>query len=174
MCAILGVMLLIVGSLNLLAAEKSKKTAKVDSSPMDEQVDWQRYMGRWYEIARKPHFFERGMTRVVATYTMLENGKVSVLNEGYKANGKFKSIRGKARTTEHPAQLKVTFFLFPAEYNILELGEEYEYAVVGGSNGNFLWILSRTPSLPQSTLEGIYTRLILRGYDLSNVERVEQ
>lgn len=166
---LLGFILVVVASLNVAARGK----VKVDSSPRKEGVDWERYAGRWYEVVRKPHIFEKGMHHVVATYTLRPDGVVEVTNEGYK-NGKYKRATAKARTTEQPSQLMVTFFLFPAEYNILEVGEDYEYAVVGGKGANYLWILSRTPTMDEDVLAGIYERLLARGYTLDDLIMVEQ
>lgn len=166
---------MVLGGASLLFAVTSFPTTKgekVDNAPL-ESLDLDRYLGVWYEIARYPHFFEKGMTRVKATYTPLPGGKIEVRNEGFK-DGKPKVAKGKARTTDIPGRLMVTFFLFPAEYNILEVGPNYSYSVVGGSNDKYLWILSRTPTLPQEVLEGIYERLRARGYDLSKLILVEQ
>lgn len=164
---------MVIGGLSLLMLTTcSARRTEVDNSTVGE-VDWDRYLGTWYEIVRKPHSFEKGMSHVKATYTLLPNGKIDVRNEGIK-NNKPKVAKGKARTTDIPGQLKVTFFIFPGEYNIMELGPNYQYAVVGGSNGNYLWILSRTPTMEPEVLEGIYERLQERGYDLSNIIMVEQ
>ena len=89
-------------------------------------------------------------------------------------NGKHKVARGKARTTDNPGQLKVTFFIFPAQYNILELAPDYSYSVVGGSNDKYLWVLSRTPQMDPKVLDGIFSRLEERGYNLENIIMVEQ
>lgn len=164
---------MVVGGLSLLLLTTcSAAPGKVDNSTVDS-VDLSRYVGEWYEIVRKPHSFEKGMTHVKTTYTLLPDGKIEVRNEGIK-NGKHKVARGKARTTNTPGQLKVTFFIFPAQYNIMELAPNYSYVVVGGSNGNYLWILSRTPQMDPDILNGIYTRLEERGYDLSDIIIVEQ
>lgn len=136
-------------------------------------LDRDRYLGEWYEIVRKPHSFEKGMSHVKATYTLLPDGKIEVRNEGMK-NGKHKVTLGKARTTDNPGQLKVTFFLFPAEYNILYLAPDYSYSVVGGSNPKYLWILSRTPQMDATTLSTLLSQLEKRGYDLSDIIYVEQ
>ncbi len=159
-------------ALLLLTTTSWAPARKVDNSTVGP-VDWGRYTGSWYEIARKPHSFEKGMSHVKATYTARPDGTIEVRNEGIK-NGKPKVTRGKARTTDIPGQLKVTFFIFPGEYNILELGPDYSYSVVGGSNGGYLWILSRTPELDAATLRGIHSRLEERGYDLSDLMPVEQ
>ncbi len=167
--------MMVVGGLSLLSLTLcSSKGAKpkFDNSTV-ENVDLNRYLGEWYEIVRKPHFFEKGMSHVKATYTLLPDGKIEVRNEGIK-NGKHKVAKGKARTTDKAGQLKVTFFIFPAEYNILELAPDYSYSVVGGSNDGYLWILSRTPQMDSEILKGIYSRLEERGYDLSDIIVVEQ
>lgn len=131
------------------------------------------YLGSWYEIVRKPHVFEKGMTHVKTTYSLLNDGRIEVRNEGIK-KGKPKVSIGKARTTSNPGQLKVTFFLFPAEYNILEVAPDYSYAVIGGSSPKYLWVLSRTPQMDPALLEGILSRLEARGYDLQDLIYVEQ
>lgn len=169
---ILSVALVIGGFSLLMLTTCSAGRKQVDNSTVGK-VDFDRYAGSWYEIVRKPHFFEKGMSHVKATYTPLPNGKIEVLNEGIK-KGRWKQIKGSARTTDVEGQLKVTFFLFPGEYNIMELGPNYEYAVVGGSNGSYLWILSRTPSLSPDLLDAIYSRLEKRGYDLSDLIVVDQ
>lgn len=169
-------MLIIAGgalvTLMLTMCSATPQKEKVDNSTLSH-VDLDRYQGHWYEIVRKPHRFERDMTNVKATYTIHPTGKIEVRNEGHK-HGKHKVAKGVARTTNIPGQLKVTFFIFPGEYNIMELGADYEYAVVGGSDGGYLWILSRTPTMPQKVLDGIYTRLAARGYDLSDLIIVDQ
>jgi len=164
-CATLTVLLLTMCS-------ATKGTRKVDNSTVGH-VDLDRYTGSWYEIVRKPHTFERDMTNVKATYTAHPDGKIEVRNEGHK-RGKHKVSKGVARTTDTPGQLMVTFFLFPGEYNIMELAPDYSYSVVGGSNGGYLWILSRTPQMPQEVLDGIYERLVQRGYDLTDIIVVDQ
>ncbi len=170
------VILYVVGGalvmLMLSMCSASKGSSRVDNSTIGS-VDLDRYQGSWYEIVRKPHTFERDMTDVKATYTIRPEGKIEVRNEGYK-NGRHKVAKGSARAGKEPGQLMVTFFVFPGEYNIMELGPNYEYSVVGGSNGGYLWILSRTPTMPQEVLDGIYTRLTRRGYDLSDIIVVDQ
>jgi lipocalin len=164
---------MVVGGLSLLLLTTcSAAPGKVDNSTV-ESLDLEKYDGVWYEIVRKPHFFEKGMTHVKTTYTILPDGKIEVRNEGIK-NGKNKVTKGKARTTDTPGKLKVTFFIFPAQYNVLEVAPDYSYAVVGGSNGSYLWVLSRTPQMDSATLEEIYGRLEKRGYDLSDLIIVEQ
>ncbi len=168
-------LVLVVGGLGLLALTLSSSTKhqpKFDNSTVTS-LDLDNYLGEWYEIVRKPHSFEKGMSHVKTTYTLLPDGKIEVRNEGMK-NGKHKVARGKARTTDNPGQLKVTFFIFPAQYNILELAPDYSYSVVGGSNDKYLWVLSRTPQMDPKVLDGIFSRLEERGYNLENIIMVEQ
>lgn len=140
-------------------------------------IDLTRYMGKWYEIARYEHRFEKGMTHVTADYSILPNGKIRVVNQGIK-DGIHKEIIGKAKQPDpekYPGRLKVSFFLwFYSDYYILELDNNYQYAVVGSSSDKYLWILSRTPKLPQTTLDVIFQTLKQRGYNLSRLVLVKQ
>lgn len=115
-----------------------------------------RYLGTWYEIARLDHRFERGMSNVTATYSMRDDGGVKVENRGYKtANGVWEDATGKAYFVGDAdvGQLKVSFFgPFYGGYNIIELGDDYQYALVAGPDLGYLWILARTPELDQETL----------------------
>lgn len=144
---------------------------KVDASAV-KRLDVRRYMGRWYEIARYDHRFERGMTHVTADYSLRPDGKIKVVNRGIK-NGKPKEITGKAylpRPEEEPGRLKVSFFLwFYADYYVLELDEDYRYAVVGSSSDRYLWILSRTPEVPKEVLDDLLAKIERRGYGLSGL-----
>ena len=136
-------------------------------------LDINRYMGRWYEIARFDHPFERGMERCVADYRLLPDGSVEVLNSGYK-EGKHRVSRGKAKKTSLPGELKVTFFIFPAPDKVMELGDNYEWSIVGSSSPNYLWILSRTPTLPDSVQVDLLERCKRRGYDIEELIFVPQ
>ncbi len=142
-------------------------------------VDIVRYMGTWYEIAKFPQRFEKGLVGVKADYTLLPNGRVRVLNSGYEGdfNGELRSTEGTARVvdTSTNAKLKVTFFWpFSGDYWILELGKDYEYAVVGEESRKYLWILSRTPQMDESLYEGILSRLQEKGFDISRLEKNPQ
>ena len=140
-------------------------------------LDLSKFMGRWYEIARYDHRFEKEMTHVTADYILLEDGKIKVINQGLK-NGLVKKIVGKAKQPDlvrFPGRLKVSFFLwFYADYYILELGDEYQYAVIGSSSDKYLWILSRTPQMEVSLFDHILRKIEQRGYDLTRLVFVEQ
>lgn len=152
---------------------------KIDLTTV-KQVDLNRYMGTWYEIARFDHSFERGLVGVTATYTLLPGNKIQVINKGYKntLSGKESVAKGKAKVPDpnEPGKLKVSFFLwFYADYYILELDEEnYSYALIGSSSDKYLWILSRTPILPENTLNRLLEKARKRGYDTDNLIFVPQ
>jgi len=137
-------------------------------------VDLSRYTGVWYEIARYPHRFQEGCVGSRATYTLRDDGKISVLNECYENSfdGKLRTAKGKAwvvdKTTN--AKLKVSFFWpFSGDYWIIGLGEKYEYAVVGHPERKYLWILSRTKKMDEATYKAILHLLAEKGYDTSKL-----
>lgn len=147
--------------------------ATIDKSTINN-LNLKHYLGKWYEIARYNHRFERGLQAVTAEYSLRPDGKIKVLNCGHKdkANGPEKCSVGKARLPKdgHPGQLKVAFFLwFYSDYNIMELDKDYEWALVGSSTDKYLWILSRTPQLPTETLNYILGKARQRGYDTSKL-----
>jgi apolipoprotein D and lipocalin family protein len=151
------------------------------SSPLTtvSHVDLNRYMGEWYEIARYPNSFQKGCVGSKATYTLLDDGKVSVLNECYDGsfNGKLRSAKGKAWVVEKEtnAKLKVSFFwFFAGDYWIIDLGRNYEYAVIGHPKRKYLWILSRTKEMDEGVYEGILSLLRDRQYDTSKLVKTLQ
>ena len=146
---------------------------KVDNSTV-KTVDLNRYVGSWFEIAKFDHTFERGMDYAMANYTLRNDGKIDVLNTGIK-DGRAKDAKGIAKTTSIPGLLRVSFFgPFFGDYRILMLEENYQYALVGGSNNRFLWILSRTPQLDEATLSLILAEADRRGYDTTRLLWVKQ
>jgi lipocalin len=143
-------------------------------------VELNRYLGKWYEIARFDHSFERDLTGVTATYSLRPDGKIKVVNEGYKGSltGKHKVAVGKAKIPDPKdlSTLKVSFFLnFYSDYLILELDQEnYQYVLIGSNSDRYLWILSRTPKMPEDTLNRIVSLAKNRGYDVDKLIFVEQ
>jgi len=124
--------------------------------------DLNRFLGKWYEIARLPTSFERNLGHVTATYSLKKEGRVEVLNEGKDIwSGKSSKAVGKAKIAKQPdiGFLKVSFFgPFYGDYIILELDKEgYEYALIASSH-KYLWILSRTPELKKDILERLVNR----------------
>ncbi|MBN2056366.1 lipocalin family protein [bacterium] len=135
-------------------------------SPVDG-FDLDRYLGKWYEIARLDHSFERGLEKVSAEYTLREGGGITVRNRGYsREKNKWREASGKAFFARTPGEgyLKVSFFgPFYGSYVIFELDKEnYQYAFVCGPDTSYLWLLSRTPVID----EKLKTRFIERTREL--------
>ena len=147
-----------------------------DNSTVDE-FDLSRYLGEWYEVARYNHSFERGMDNTMAEYILQDNGKVVVLNTGWK-DGKFKVAEGKAKYKDpegNPGALKVSFFLFfYSEYNVMMVDENYQISLVGSKRENYLWILSRTPVPDPDLLQSVLDEAESRGYDTTKLIWVDQ
>lgn len=147
--------------------------------PVVQNVDIQRYMGTWYEIARFPHRFEKDLVGVTATYELKSNGQISVLNQGYKhtLDGKHKKAKGRGRIPDPGAtgRLQVTFFLwFWADYLILDLDENYQHVLIGSSTPDYLWILSRTPQMDEEHYNRLVEKAAALGYNTSKLQRVLQ
>ncbi len=145
-----------------------------------KNLDLERYAGTWYEIARFPHRFEKDLVGVTATYTLTAGKYIEVLNQGYKntLDGQFKQAKGKAKLADknNTGHLKVSFFLwFYADYYVLELDEtNYQYALVGSSSMNYLWILCRTAQMDETIYNKLLDKAKNRGYDISKLEKVLQ
>lgn len=145
---------------------------QIDNEPV--AIDLGKYLGRWYEIARFDHVFERDMQMVTAEYKLLPNGQIQVINSGYK-DGKFKETIGKAKTTDTSGLLRVSFFLnFYSDYRVLMIDKDYQYVLVGGNSPKYLWILSRTPQLSPEILQNIIDVAEDKGYDTEKLIFVEQ
>ena len=137
-----------------------------------------RYLGTWYEVARLDHSFERGLSQVSATYTRREDGKITVQNRGFKASsGKYKDATGKAKFADASdmGHLKVSFFgPFYGDYIIFDLDDAYSRAYVSGGKDNYLWLLSRTPTITQSVRDDFIAKSSALGYDTDNLIWVDQ
>ena len=143
-----------------------------------KQFDVNRYMGTWYEIARVENRFERGMTQVRADYALTNDGTVRVTNRGIPPNSTdFKIAQGKAKFVGATdiGHLKVSFFgPFYGSYVVFELGDNYDYSFVSGSNRKYLWFLSRTPTVSQASLDHFSKRAEKLGFDTSSIVFVDQ
>ncbi len=143
-------------------------------------VDYNRYMGTWYEIARFPHSFEEGCVAATATYRMMDDGEhIEVINRCHEktVDGPLREARAKAWVEDPPiqAKLKVQFFWpFVGDYWIVDLADDYRYAVVTAPERDYLWILSRTPTMDPSDYERILSHLRLQGLDLTQLKRPPQ
>jgi len=139
-------------------------------------VDLGKYLGKWYEIAHLPAKFQKGCDETTATYTLLDNGSISVLNK-CKKDGKVKAAKGKAKVVDKTtnAKLKVTFFWpFYGDYWIIRLGEAYDYSVVGTPNREYLWILSRTPKMDETLFSQLIEFAKLKGFDVGKLIMTRQ
>lgn len=156
-----------------LLASFGAAAQKVDNS-VSGALDLKRYLGDWYEIARFDHKFERGIEFCKANYSLREDGKVAVKNTGMK-NGKPSEANGKAKLTDNPRILRVSFFgPFYGDYRVMLLDPDYQWVLVGGSDASYLWILARTPQIPEDVRATILAEASRRGYDVSKLIWVKQ
>ncbi|MGX6647111.1 lipocalin family protein [Maricaulaceae bacterium MS644] len=148
--------------------------------PVVQSVDLGRYSGRWFEIARYDVSFQRGCEGVTAQYRALEDGEIEVINACRKdgLDGEADTITGRARVVEGSdgAKLKVSFFgpFFLGDYWVIDLAEDYSWAVVSEPRGRFLWILSRTPQMDEAILADRLTWLAAQGYDTQALRFTQQ
>lgn len=134
----------------------------------------ERYLGKWYEIARLDHSFERGLTRVSATYSLRADGGIEVVNQGYSPQAKrWKKAVGKAYFFQAPDQghLKVSFFgPFYGAYVVCALDHEnYRYALVCGPDRSYLWLLARTPDLDPAIRAELIAKAAALGFDTTRL-----
>ena len=138
-------------------------------------VDLSRYVGQWYEIARLPNRFQKKCAdSVTANYTLNSDGSIRVVNRCRKSSGEFTTATGKAKIVDKQtnAKLKVSFFWpFYGKYWILDLGPNYEYAVVGEPGRDYLWILSRKPQMDEQLYQELLTKMQARGFDTTRMIR---
>jgi len=142
-------------------------------------VDVKKYTGKWYEIASFHQIFQRGCHCTTAEYTMTDKSYLIVENRCNKdsIHGKQSYIKGKAFIEKNSgnAKLKVQFFFpFKAKYWIIDLADDYNYAVISHPNRKYLWILSRTPKTSDAIYQQILSRLKVKGFDLTNLQVTEQ
>lgn len=138
-----------------------------------QNFDLNRYLGEWYQIATIPSWFQINLVEVKAKYTKLSNGQILVENSGKgKIFGIPNKIKGTARipNPQIPSQLKVKFFFGEGDYNVLELDQNYQWAMVGGSSPDKLWILSRTSSIPMDSYTFLKAKARARGYNVDELK----
>ena len=170
-----NVLLLLCAFLGLIGCHAAKDGDTIDNITLSV-FDVSRFMGKWYEIARYDHRFEKGMTHVTATYSLQENGSIKVKNEGYK-NGKHKEVEGRAKQPNpvDPGKLKVSFFLwFYSDYYVLDIDPDYRYVLIGSSSDKYLWIMSRDKTLSKEKQAELFDKLRVRGYDTEKLLFVDQ
>jgi apolipoprotein D and lipocalin family protein len=142
-------------------------------------VDLNRYKGTWYEIARLPIYFEKKLKCVTATYSLRDDGKITVLNKGFYITDSQKSTSSEGVAwipdKNSPAKLKVQFFWpFSGDYWILYLEKDYNYVLVGDPSYKYLWILAREKIMDEQTYNMLLQKAIDNGYDVKPIIRVEQ
>jgi apolipoprotein D and lipocalin family protein len=147
----------------MVLAVLSGCTGSPDGVSVVTGFELDRYLGRWYEIARLDHSFERGLSAVTADYSLRDDGGVHVINRGFSTeSGEWNEAIGKAyfAGASDVGQLNVSFFgPFYGGYNIVELDkEDYQYSLVAGPNRDYLWILSRTPQMEPDILQSLVNR----------------
>lgn len=147
--------------------------------PSVEDVDLNKYSGLWYEIARLPNSFEKGLECVTANYSLNEDGTIKVLNQGISSSDRSitKSATGKAKVPDpqYPGRLKVSFFgPFYGNYYIIELGSNYEYVLVGEPKRKYLWVLARKPNLDNTIYEQLISKAEQLGFKTNTIIKVKQ
>jgi apolipoprotein D and lipocalin family protein len=165
---------LFIFTIMIFTSAKSQKGPSVVST-----VDLNRYQGVWYEIARLPIFFERKLKCISATYTLRDDGKITVLNKGNYISdpNKSSSAKGVAWIPDKssPAKLKVQFFWpFSGDYWIMDLEKDYKYVLVGDPSYKYFWILAREKKMDESTYDMLLRKAVEKGYDLKSIIRVQQ
>jgi len=141
--------------------------------------DTTRYLGKWYEIARLDHSFERGLSHVTADYSLRQDGGLKVLNRGYKdADAKWKEAEGKAYFVDKKdvGYLKVSFFgPFYGSYIVFDLdSQDYSYSMISGPDKSYLWLLSRTPTMDPALQQRLVEKARGLGFDTSKLIYVKQ
>lgn len=174
-CGLGGILIVSAALVVIIAASiYACSTSRTVDTSVVNTVDIYKYQGKWYEIARFDHRFERGMDQCIATYTPQKDGTIKVTNQG-KKDGKWSTSEGKAKLTDEPGVLRVSFWgPFYSDYRIFMLAPDYSYALVGGSDDDYLWILSRTPQLKKETCEMLVNEAQRRGYDTGKLIWVKQ
>jgi apolipoprotein D and lipocalin family protein len=144
-----------------------------------QAFDLGRYLGKWYEIARLDHSFERGLEKVTAESSLREDGGVNVRNRGFSpADNEWREADGKAFfvNSSEEGYLKVSFFgPFYGSYIVFELDRQgYQYAFVSGPDLSYLWLLSRTPEVPEAVMDEFISKSKALGFDTEQLILVKQ
>ncbi|HSF19513.1 MAG TPA: lipocalin family protein [Vicinamibacteria bacterium] len=145
-------------------------------------VDLERYSGKWYEIARLPNRFQRDCIGATAEYRQRPDGNIGVVNTCYREDGSKRSVQGKAQPVDGSsnAKLRVRFngfwfkllsWLIKPNYWVIDLADDYSYAVVGTPDRDYLWILSRERTMDPATYERIVERIAAQGFDVDRISR---
>jgi lipocalin len=171
----------ILAGLPLLAVGCATSGALPGAAPLTavDSLELPRYLGTWYEIAKYPVSFEKGLVGVQADYSLRGDGDVRVVNSGYEGTfeGERSTAEGRAWVVDpaEPAKLRVRFFWpFSAPYWVIALDPDYDWAVVGEPGRKYLWILCRSKTMPDDLYDEIVARIHELGYDTSRLEKMPQ
>jgi apolipoprotein D and lipocalin family protein len=140
-------------------------------------VDLQKYLGRWYEIARYEQSFQKGCEAVTADYSFRSDGTIAVVNRCRKPGGRSSEARGRAKVSDSKtnAKLKVSFFgPFYGDYWVLDRADDYSWSIVGEPSGRYLWILAREAKPTEQKIGELIGRAEAIGYDTSMLLRTRQ
>jgi apolipoprotein D and lipocalin family protein len=170
---------ILCGLMSLGCAPTTTQRLRLPPLATVPSVELSRYLGIWYEIASFPQSFQRGCTATTATYSLRDDGEIDVLNRCRKGSldGSLSTALGRARVVDRTsnAKLEVSFFgPFWGEYWVIDLADDYSFAVVGHPSRDYLWILARSPSLPDATYQTLVGRLQAQGYETSRLVRTLQ
>jgi len=158
-----------IPALLLLSILVSGCTGIPDRVTPVSDFDVGRYLGKWYEIARLDHSFERGLEQVTAGYSLRDDGGVDVVNRGYSPEtGAWEEAHGKAYfvRSANEGYLKVSFFgPFYGSYIIFELDSHYRYTFISGPDKSYLWLLARTPTVPNAVIDRFIMKSKALGFD---------
>jgi apolipoprotein D and lipocalin family protein len=169
----------IIGLFLFCATESPAAPDDVPPLQTVKSVDLQRYLGKWFEIARFPNSFQKGCDRSTAEYRLKEGGDIEVINTCFKKDNSQNTSVGVAQVEDRvsSAKLKVSFVpgwlrwtgIGSGDYWVIDLGSRYEFAVVSEPRREYLWILSRTPTLDPEVYRGVLDRLKKQHFDLSSL-----
>ena len=154
-------------------------TAKIpDGATAIQDFKSEKYLDKWYEIARFDYKFEKNLNKVTAEYSKKDNGNIEVKNRGFNyVKNEWKEAIGEAKFVNQPseARLKVSFFKpFWSGYNVIDIDENYQYALIAGDNLDYLWILSREKTIPESYKQRFLEKAKSLGYETKNLIWVKQ
>lgn len=151
---------------------------KPDKVEPVKNFELEKYLGQWYEIARLDHSFEEGLQQVTANYSLNDDGSVKVLNRGFDAKkGEWSEAEGKAKfvNAKDSAFLKVSFFgPFYGSYIVFELADDYQYAFISGPDTDYLWLLSRQPTVSEDIIQLFERRAKALGFATDELIYVDQ
>lgn len=167
---------LVAGSMMLFTSCKSATSMPKGAVPVFN-FSLEKYLGKWFEIARFDFRYEKDLALTTAEYSLNDDGSVKVINRGFNyKKGKWEEAKGKAKFVENESigRLKVSFFgPFYSAYNILSIDGDYEYALIVGRNKDYIWFLSRTPEMPDEIKEKYVAIAQSLGYDLERLVWVD-